>query len=115
MLSVEYFIQILTIIFALAGAYLMAEIAYTAKMGKNGKLLRARAFLNESFMHDNWKLLFLASIIFLINAVIEINDMFGVFLKETNITFLKDMTVLGVLGCVVVSQYKWFKLMKPSK
>ncbi len=113
MLALKPFIQVLTIIFALAGAYLMAEIAYAAKRGKDGKLLRARAFLNESFLHDNWKMLFLASLIFLINAVIEINDMFGVFLRDINMDFLQEMVVLGILGCSVITEYKWFKLIKP--
>jgi len=108
-------IQFLTIILALAGAYLVAEIAYNEKKGGDGHLIRARAFLNDSFLHDSQKLLFFACFIFLINAVLELNDMFGVFMKVNNPEFLQEMILLGVLTCTVISEYKWLKLIKPKR
>ncbi|VVB95406.1 Uncharacterised protein [uncultured archaeon] len=112
MLDLKPLIQFLIITFALVGAYFVADIAYSVRKGKDGQLLRARAFLNESFLHDNWKLLSVGSFIFLINATLELNDIFGI-LNDVDLEFLHDITVLGLLGCTVVSQYKWLKLMKP--
>ncbi len=115
MVDPKPFIQLLTIIFALAGAYLVAEIAYATKRRKYSKLLRARVFLNDSFLHDSWKLLFFVCFIFLINATIELNDMLGVCMYESNLDPLKEIMVLGVLACTVMSEYKWLKLIKPEK
>ncbi|NJD77858.1 MAG: hypothetical protein FIB08_12315 [Candidatus Methanoperedens sp.] len=111
MLDPKPLIQSLIIILAFVGAYFVADIVYSARKGRNGNLLRARAFLNDSFLGDNWKLLSVVSFIFLINATVELNDIFGI-LKDVNLEFMHDITVLGLLGCTVLSQYKWLRLMK---
>jgi hypothetical protein len=101
---------------AFAGAYFVADTAHAMRGRIDINLLRAKAFLNASFMKDNWILLLLACFFSLIYASIKLNEMFGILLEENNGTeFLQEITVLGVLSCCVLSQYKWFKLTSPAK
>ena len=59
MLTIQTLLELVTIALALAGAYFVAHTVGTMRGRIDYKLLRAKAFLNESFMKDNWLLLFL--------------------------------------------------------
>lgn len=109
------FISVIYALFAILGALLVAYTAYTARMRIDDTVLRARAFLSESFMRDSWMLLFLACFFFLIHAVVELNEVFGLFAEESISDFVKEATELGIIVCIVASAYKWFKLMNPAE
>lgn len=108
-------IQLTTIILALMGAYLAAKTSDLMRRKMDINLLRAKAFLNDSFIRDNWKLLFIVCFLFLINAVIYFDEMLGLFIIEDNSHLLQDIILLGILTCSVISQYKWFRLVRPVK
>jgi uncharacterized membrane protein len=109
------FVSILYGLFALLGAFLVAYTAYTARKRKDDTLLRARAFINKSFMRDNGALLFLACLFFFVHTIMEFNNTFGLFIEESIAEFIKEISELGISICIVVLAYKWFKLMRPSK
>ena len=108
-------LQLTTIILAVTGAYLAANTSDLMRKKIDIKLLRAKAFLNDSFIRDNWMLLFIGCFLFLVNAVIHFDEMLGLFIKEENSHLMQDIILLGILTCSVISQYKWFKLVRPVK
>lgn len=115
MVYIQNLLQIITVSLAFAGAYFVADTAYAMRGRIDINLLRAKAFLNTSFMKDNWILLLAACFFFLVYASIKLNEMFGILLMENSSEFLQEITILGVLACYVLSQYKWFKLTNPAK
>ena len=91
---------------ALTGAYLIACMAYTWEKNIDNTTLRAKVFLNDSFLKDIWKLLL---VVFFLNAVMQIQL---VPQMEKNISELMNGTAqLAVMAGIVLSEYKWFKLM----
>ena len=115
MFDIQTVLQVTTILLALAGAYLVAHTAQAMRRRIDYNILKAKVFLNDSFMRDNWKLLFLASLFFLINATVELSKISGFFTKVENLGFIQQVTVLGVLSCSFLSEYKWFKLLGTSR
>lgn len=115
MAYIQTLLQIVTVSLAFAGAYFMADTAHAMRGRIDINLLRAKAFLNTSFMKDNWILLLLACFFSLVYASLKLNEMFGILLEENSSEFLQEITILGVLTCCVLSQYKWFKLTSPAK
>ncbi|VVB96043.1 Uncharacterised protein [uncultured archaeon] len=105
-------ISMIYALLALLGAYLIIYTAYTWEKKKGSEFLGARAFLSESFLKDNWKLLF---IIFFINASMPFADMFMPFLEENISELIKGTAQLVVMVGIVASEYKWFKLMVPDR
>lgn len=115
MLTLQTMLHLVTIILTLTGAYLVAHIVYKMYGRTDYNLLRAKAFLNESFMKDNWLLLLLICFFFLVNATVQFNEMLGLFMSEANAKYIQEVTVLGVLTCSVLSEYKWFRLINPAR
>jgi hypothetical protein len=115
MSTMTILLQLTMIILALTGAYLAAKTSDLMRKKIDIKLLRAKAFLHDSFIRDNWKLLFIVCFLLLINAVIYFDEMLGLFIEEGNSHLLQDIILLGILTCSVISQYKWFRLVRPVK
>ena len=107
-------ISIMYGILALSGAYLAAFTAYNYGTKMDNTLVKARAFLSESFLKDNWTLLFLACILFLIHTAMELNGVFELFIVESVSELIEELTELGIGICIFILIYKWFRLMKPS-
>lgn len=106
-------IQIITIIYSLivlVGAFF---IAYTAhKWGKDNDILRARVFLSEEFLKDNWSLLIL---IFFLNAVLPLNEPAKILIEDSVSELIKSMIQLGIIIGIVILEYKWYKLVDPGR
>lgn len=115
MVTIQTLLHLVTILLALSGAYMVAHIVHKMYGRIDYDLLRAKAFLNESFMKDNWLLLFLICFFFLVNATVQFNEMLGLFMDEANVEYIQEVTVLGVLTCSVLSEYKWFRLINPAR
>lgn len=115
MSTINILLQLTTIVLALIGAYLAANTSDLMRKKMDINLLRAKAFLHDSFIKDNWKLLFIVCFLFLINAAIYFDEMLGLFIKEDNSHLLQEIILLGILTCSVISQYKWFRLVRPVK
>lgn len=115
MLTLQTLLQLVTIMLALVGAYLVAHIMHKMYGRIDYNFLRAKAFLNESFMKDNWLLLFLICFFFLVNATVQFNEMLGLFMEDADAAYIQEVTVFGVLTCSVLSEYKWFKLINPTE
>ena len=115
MKTIETLIQIFTILFAFIGVFLaLRTIALKRKI--NYSTLKARAFLNESFLIDVWSLLLLACLFFMIHAIIELIDIFSLTTIGPIIkAILTEGTELGVLVCTLLLVYKWFKLVNLAK
>ncbi len=103
----------MTIMLAITGAYLVAHIAGFMRGRIDTNMLRAKAFLNKSFMRDNWMLLFLVCIFFLVNATVKFDEMFGLIIENSSTKLIQDASILGVMACSTTAEYKWFKLLKP--
>ncbi|CAG1004325.1 MAG: hypothetical protein MPEBLZ_00124 [Candidatus Methanoperedens nitroreducens] len=114
MLTLKIPVLILTIFFALIGVYLAARI-YIARKKIDPATLRARAFLNESFLKENWKLILMSLILFIIRAIVELEEVFEGIMDEKNAEVLDEIIVLGILICLILLLYKWLKLMDPPK
>ncbi len=112
MLSLKTLLELVTIILALAGAYFIAN---TLHRRIDNDMLRAKVFLNKSFMKDHWILLLLACFFFLVNATIKFYEIYGLPLDKNSTDLIQEIIVLGVLTCSIMSQYKLFKLTNPSK
>ncbi len=115
MLTMKTIIQIVTIILALAGAFLVANIADAMRGKIDSKVLGAKVFLNESFMKDNWMMIFIACFLFLVIATVDFHEMFGIFIADSSSELIREASQLGVLACIVMAEYKWFKLVRPAK
>ena len=107
-------ISIIYGILALLGAYIAAFTAYNYGTKMDNTLVKARAFLSESFLKDNWTLLFLACILFLIHTAMELNGIFELFIVEDTSELIEELTELGIGTCIFMLVYKWFRLMSPS-
>ena len=114
MLILKIPLVILTILFALIGVYLASKINMELKKIDHATL-RARVFLNESFLKESWKLLLVALILFIIRSVFELEELLETFIEEKNSEIIDEIIVLGILICLNLLLYKWLKLMNPQK
>lgn len=114
MLTLKIPVLILTLLFALIGVYLGARI-YLAGKKIDPATLRARAFLNESFLKESWKLILMSLILFIIRAVVELEEILEEVIDEKSSEVIDEIIVLGILICLILLLYKWLKLMNPPK
>jgi hypothetical protein len=117
MLIPSTIIQLITVIsglFALLGVILVAYTTYNAGKRMDNNIVRARAFLSESFLKESWKLLFMVCLFLLLHVGIELNEIFGLFIEPSIPDLIKEITELGIIVCIDISTYKWFKLMNPK-
>ncbi len=114
MISIKTLLQFAMIAIALSGAFLVANTSDIMRKKVNMKLIGAKAFLNDSFLKDSWFLIYVICFLFLIFAVIRFNEMLGFFIEEGDSQLLEDTILLAIMACCVGSQYKWFKLLRPS-
>ena len=101
-------------LFALLGAILMAYTTFKARKIMDNTLVRARAFLSESFLKDNWRLLFIICLFILLHVGMEFNEMFELFIEQSIADLIKELTELGIILCIDISAYKCFRLMNPK-
>ncbi len=108
--------QFLTIIFSIAGILLIVRI-HTMRYGVDSTTLRARAFLDESFLRDSWRLLLISCILFLFHAAFEITGLLEAPIDENSLIaiLLDEVTELGILVCIFILVYKWLKLVSPQR
>lgn len=106
------FIAILYALFVIIGAFLIAYTAYKWERKTDNTLLRARAFLSESFLKDNWTLLLF---VFFLNSLTPLDEMLSTFIGDGTPVIIKRVTQLGVVIGIVILEYKWFKLINPIK
>ena len=115
MSNIEFFILTLTILIAFSGIYLVVK-TFTQKRKIDYITLKARVFLNESFITDIWTLLLIACLLFVIHALVELNDIFMLISIEPIIgVIIREGTELGVLLCTLSVVYKFFNLVKLAK
>jgi hypothetical protein len=114
MLTLKIYVLILTILFALIGVYLAVRI-YLAGRKLDPATLRARAFLNESFLKESWKLILMSLILFIVRAVVELEEVYEAVIDEKSSEVIDEIIVLGILICLILLLYKWLKLMNPPK
>ncbi|MFZ3382830.1 MAG: hypothetical protein WA144_02780 [Candidatus Methanoperedens sp.] len=114
MLALKIPVLILSIFFALIGIYLAARI-YLSGRKIDPAILRARAFLNESFLRENWKLILMSLVLFIIRAIVELEEIFEEIIDEKSSEVIDETIVLGILICLILLLYKWLKLMNPPK
>lgn len=106
-------LQLISVIYALLallGAYLAAYNIYITGERIDKRLLKARVFLSESFLKDTWMLLLIACLLFLIHAIMELNQMFGLFIEESVAELITELVEVGIILCILLSAYKWFRL-----
>lgn len=113
MIHIKTLLQLAMIAIALAGAFLVANTSVIMRKKVNMKLIGAKAFLNESFLKDSWMLIYVICFLFLIIAVIRLNEMLGFLVGEGDYHLLEDSILLVIMACSAVSQYKWFRLVRP--
>lgn len=108
--------QLLTIILSTAGILLIVRI-HTMKYGVDSATLRARAFLDESFLRDCWRLLLVSCTLFLFHAVFELTGLLGAPIDESSLiaVLLDEVTELGILICIFILVYKWLRLVSPRR
>ncbi|HMB44365.1 MAG TPA: hypothetical protein VKL21_00940 [Candidatus Methanoperedens sp.] len=114
MLALKIPVLIITILFALIGVYL-AIMIYLAGRKIDPATLRARAFLNESFLKESWELILMSLILFIIRAVVELEEVLEEVIDAKSSEILDEIIVLGILICLILLLYKWLKLMNPPK
>lgn len=114
MLTQQIILQFITIIYALfvlIGAFLIVYTAYKWERKKTDiTLLRARAFLSESFLKDSWTLLLF---VFFLNSLTPLNEMLSTFIEDGILELIKRVIQLGAVIGIVILEYKWFKLINP--
>jgi hypothetical protein len=108
--------QLLTIILSIAGILFIVRI-HTMKYGVNSATLRARAFLDESFLRDSWRLLLVSCTLFLFHAAFELTGLLEAPIDESSLiaVLLDEVTELGILVCIFILVYKWLKLVSPQR
>lgn len=115
MINIKTLLQLAMIAIALAGTFLVANTSNIMRKKASKKLIGAKAFLNDSFLKDSWMLIYIICFLFLIIALIRFNEMLGLFIEESDNHLLEDTLLLAIMACSVVSQYKWFRLLRPGK
>jgi hypothetical protein len=118
MLIPESTLKLVTIAYAsvaLFGAVLVLCTAFTARKGIDGTILRAKAFLSESFLKDNGMLLLIVCNLFLIHTAIELIPIYRLSVEESVAEFVKELTELGISVCIAILAYKWLSLINPSR
>ena len=115
MINLKTLLQLAMIAIALAGTFLVANISNIMQKKVNMKLIGAKALLNESFLKDIWMLIYVVCFLFLIIAFMRFNEMLGFSIDGSNYQMVEDIVLLTIMGCIVVLQYKWFKLVRPAK
>jgi hypothetical protein len=118
MLIPESTLKLVTIVYAsvaLFGAVLVAFTAFTARKGIDDTILRARAFISESFLRDNGILLLIVCFLFLIHTAMELNPMYRLSVDESVAELIKELTELGISVCIAILAYKWLSLINPSR
>jgi len=113
MITIKTLLQLAMIAIALAGAFLVAITINIMRKKVNMKLIGAKAFLNTSFLKDSWMLIYVICFLFLIIALIRFNEMLGFLIEDGDSQLLEDTILIAIMGCCVVSQYKWFRLVRP--
>ena len=106
------FIAIIYALFVIIGAFLIAYTAYKWERKTANTLLRARAFLSESFLKDNWTLLLF---VFFLNSITPLDEMLSTFIVDGIPELIKRVIQLGVVIGIVILEYKWFKLVNPEE
>jgi len=114
MLALKIPVLVLTILFAIIGIYLAFRV-YIAGKKINPATLRARAFLNESFLKESWKLILVSLILFIIRAIVELEELLENVIDYKSSELLDEIIVLGILICLILLLYKWLKLMQSPK
>ena len=114
MFNIKTLLQLAMIAIALAGAFLVANTSNIMRKKVNMKLIGAKAFLNDSFLRESWMLIYAICFLFLIIALIRFDEMFGFYIEDGDNHLLEDMILLVIMACCVVSQYKWFRLVRPA-
>ncbi len=115
MINLETSIQILTVVLASSGVYLVV-MTFFLKRKTDSTTLRARAFLNDFFLMDIWSLLLISCLFFIIHAAVELNEIFRLASMEPIIeSIIKEGTEMGVLVCVLLQVYKWYSLLDLTK
>lgn len=115
MLIQETILKLITILyslFILFGAFLIAYTAYKWGKKMDNNVLRARAFLREPFLRDNWILLLM---IFFFNAIMPLTETLQLFIEKSNADLIKNLAQLGIIAGIVMLEYKWFNLLNPSE
>ena len=118
MIDQDFIIDLFTVLYALLaliGAYLIAYTALNAKKKMDDSVVRARAFLNESFMKNNWNLLFLVCFLFLFNSIMRLNGEFDLFIDEDQLEIIEELTELLIVGLITLLTYKWYRLLNPKE
>ena len=115
MIGIKTLLQLAMMAIALCGAFLAANTSNIMRKKASKKLIGAKAFLNDSFLKDSWKLIYVVCFLSLILAAIRFNEMLGFFIDEGNDHMVEDIILLTIMGCSVVLQYKWFRLVRPAK
>ena len=112
MLELKIPVVVLSILFAMIGMYIALRINNVRKK-IDTSTLRARVFLNESFLDECGKLLLIAMILFIIRAFLELEELFETVLEYENTETIDEIIVLGILICLILLLSKWLKLMDP--
>jgi divalent metal cation (Fe/Co/Zn/Cd) transporter len=110
--TILQFIAIIYALFVIIGAFLIAYTAYKWERKTENQVLRARAFLSESFLKDNWTLLLF---VFFLNSITPLDEMLSTFIGDGLPELIKRVTQLGVVIGIVILEYKWFKLVNPEE
>ena len=107
-------ISIIYLILAISGIVIISVTAYLAMKKRDDDLIRARAFLSESFLKDIWTLILISCFFLIIHAAFELNEILGFSIEESISELMKETTELGLIASIVLSAYKWFQLMNPK-
>ena len=83
MLIILQFISIIYALYVIIGAFIIVFTAYKWERKKDDALFRARAFLSESFLKDNWTLLLF---VFFLNSITPLDEMLSTFIVDATCT-----------------------------
>lgn len=114
MLALKTPVLVLTILFAIAGIYLAVRVCIAGRK-LDPATLRARAFLNESFLKESWKLILISLVLFIIRAFVELEGLLENIINDKSFEVLDEIIVLGILICLILLLYRWLKLMESPK
>lgn len=97
------------------GLFLTMKTVNTFRKGINNDLLRARIFLNKSFIKDNLTLLLLACVFFILHAGVEFFEPIGLDIEKNVEEILIKIFEMAVMVCIFSSGFKWYTLINSSR
>jgi hypothetical protein len=98
-----------SVIVAFAGLYFVLKIWLVWKR-VDMNVLRARVFLDNSFLVRNWIYIFIAGAFIVLRRILQLLSLSGIWIESPGEAIISDLMGLAVVVLLVLLASHWYKL-----